>query len=397
MKVTCLMMQKNEHQLLEPWILYHGLHFGFENLVVYDNGSTLESVVTTLEKYQALGVNVQWTFGSKSDFENKGLIFSEEIKRLDSQDPSDFYFPMDCDEFVVVEKGHDEVKCDSLSIFTELARHEGGSAPLVIGAAFDNSPLYNNYFYRTEGQRKTFFTKGTCRTLDLGFHDGKTHSKESAVKTKVCYVHFHYKSFTQYAESAMQKLEGRIKDFSKNSLKAFSKERLAGFHLVGPLLDGRDHYYQSHFNRFQKHSKNYRDLRSFSLVIGNLGLDSAKSSIELHEAFEQKAPRWQGYVDAISIKPGKIEINGWIATLYELDFNNIVLSVSGCEYLIESFKKTERQDVVNSVKYASSKPGIEMVFDVGSVDSEFDLKDVAIYLKDFGNRFNFAISDRVFR
>ena len=35
-KVACFMMQKNEQTLLEPWLIYHGHLFGFENLYVWD-------------------------------------------------------------------------------------------------------------------------------------------------------------------------------------------------------------------------------------------------------------------------------------------------------------------------------------------------------------------------
>ena len=40
-RVRCIMMQKDESFLLEPWLLYNGYLFGFENLTVYDNGSIL--------------------------------------------------------------------------------------------------------------------------------------------------------------------------------------------------------------------------------------------------------------------------------------------------------------------------------------------------------------------
>ena len=38
-KVACVMMQKDEAILLEPWLTYHGHLFGLENLFVIDDGS----------------------------------------------------------------------------------------------------------------------------------------------------------------------------------------------------------------------------------------------------------------------------------------------------------------------------------------------------------------------
>ena len=73
MKIACLMMQKNETELLEPWILYHGALFGHENLYIYDNGSddpkTVELIHRLALKYP---VNFDFSFAKKSDFESKG-------------------------------------------------------------------------------------------------------------------------------------------------------------------------------------------------------------------------------------------------------------------------------------------------------------------------------------
>ena len=57
-RVACLMMQKDEALLLRPWLLYHGLLFGFENLYVYDNGSTSDAVLAILREFAAVGVHV---------------------------------------------------------------------------------------------------------------------------------------------------------------------------------------------------------------------------------------------------------------------------------------------------------------------------------------------------
>ena len=100
MKIACLMMQKNERILLEPWILYHGDLFGFENLFIFDNGSTDEIVITVLQKYEKRGVNINRAYNSKSDFEGKGNLIADKIRSLDQCNYYDFFFPLDCDEFI---------------------------------------------------------------------------------------------------------------------------------------------------------------------------------------------------------------------------------------------------------------------------------------------------------
>ncbi|MEL8650170.1 hypothetical protein J4W43_21295, partial [Escherichia coli] len=77
MKLACLMMQKNESRLLKSWLDYHAIIFGLENMYVYDNGSTEKECIDTLKMYERNGLNVEWKFSSREDFENKGYIFSE--------------------------------------------------------------------------------------------------------------------------------------------------------------------------------------------------------------------------------------------------------------------------------------------------------------------------------
>ncbi|MGE6106041.1 glycosyltransferase family 2 protein, partial [Aeromonas veronii] len=192
MKLACLMMQKNESRLLKPWIDYHSLIFGLENMYVYDNGSTEKECIDILKQYEKNGLNVEWMFNSKKDFENKGYIFSERIKCFDSGYSSyDFYFPLDCDEFIACERAPGDLLLDKRTIELELEKYIGTQSVLAINAGYDNNPLLEQYYYRSEGQRKSFFYKGTCLTLDMGFHVGKTKAGLEPQKTKIVYIHNH--------------------------------------------------------------------------------------------------------------------------------------------------------------------------------------------------------------
>lgn len=395
MKITCIMMQKNEHHLLEPWILYHGLLFGLDNLYVYDNGSTDQYCIDTLDKYELLGLNVCRNFLKKSDFENKGHIFSEKIKYLDKHNPSDFYFPMDCDEFMVAEESKGNISVGKDSIFRSLSPYLNSTAPLAIATAFDNNPVKQDYYYRAEGQRKTFFSKGTCWTLDLGFHDGKTKTKEAAIKTPVSYVHFHYKSFSQYVESAVQKLEGRVEDFSMKSLKAFSEKKLAGFHLVGTLLGGRDKYYLNHYNRFKKLSKSFYELKDFNRVMSSLKLDYSDLNPNLLKAFDKGIPRWKGYIDSLEVGSGCVKLKGWIVSLYNFNLEDIVLSISGKKLKLSNYEFISRQDVERKVDFASKNSGVELIFATRDRFKDINSNEIEIYLDDHGTRFDFSFSGKL--
>lgn len=94
------MMQKNEILLLDPWIRYHTNLLGSDHIYVYDNGSTDTAVIKTLRDAEKGGMNVFWDYTRQDDFTNKGEIIAALIRRLDKERPHDFYFPLDCDEFL---------------------------------------------------------------------------------------------------------------------------------------------------------------------------------------------------------------------------------------------------------------------------------------------------------
>ena len=74
------MMQKDETILLEPWLRYHGYLFGFENLFVFDNGSTDAATIGLLEEFAGFGVNVRYDHATGGDFDCKGEIAGELIR-----------------------------------------------------------------------------------------------------------------------------------------------------------------------------------------------------------------------------------------------------------------------------------------------------------------------------
>src|SRR4051794_8936502 len=120
-RIACLMMQKDEDILLRPWLLYHGYLFGFENLYVFDNGSSSEAVLATLQAFAAVGVNVDFTHDRPEDFEFKGEVIGRTIKEFRQDDRYDIALPLDCDEFLAV-RGSAGVTCNRNEILAELGR-----------------------------------------------------------------------------------------------------------------------------------------------------------------------------------------------------------------------------------------------------------------------------------
>jgi hypothetical protein len=252
------MMQKNEDDLLEPWIKYHSNMFGAENLFIYDNGSTSPLVAEVLEKAAVDGVKVYFEFSEKAHFEAKGDIIADKIKELDRYDLYDFFLPLDCDEFVGVMLPDEQPSFEQSHVLAELERLQGTQRVCFIGQGLDNHPERPGYFRLTTDVKKTFFAAHTCKSLDIGFHDGKSVHSRDKRPSNLIYAHYHAKPFDIVRKHAKEKLAGRLSDFSPESLKEYRERRGKGHHLVRILLYPDAASYSASFK-----DEMYHELTSF--------------------------------------------------------------------------------------------------------------------------------------
>lgn len=261
-RVACIMMQKNEDDLLEPWIAYHGRMFGYDNLFVFDNGSTNRRVLDTLQKY-ASKINLVTNRTRKSDFENKGEIFGDLINALEQNNGFDFYVPLDCDEFIAIDLPGGGISCAPESVTTYLAGLMGDSRVLMIKCSYYNVPGRTLDFYRRGGARKCFFASGSFLELDIGFHRGKSRHTEEEYRTQIVHFHFRNKPFETFVAHSKQKLDGRIPNYLPSTLK---RHRGRGHHLCQHLLMSEEEYLRS----FDDHEMTR--LPSFQAAMHELGL-----------------------------------------------------------------------------------------------------------------------------
>jgi hypothetical protein len=117
--VACVMMQRDENELLEPWLVYHGYLFGYENLSVIDHGSVSPKVRDVLERYERLGVYVDRSHTDTIAYSRKAEIMGARLRELDGLRKFDFLFPLDCDEFVA-RRSESGFTCNREAIHEEL-------------------------------------------------------------------------------------------------------------------------------------------------------------------------------------------------------------------------------------------------------------------------------------
>lgn len=191
-RVKCITMQRDETQLLAAWLRYHGTLFGFDNLVVFDNGSSDRTVVQTLTQAERAGVDVRWTHRSRHDLERRGahlhnLMRSWQEGGLDY----DFAIPLDCDEFLVTWT-RTGLASHGAAVMAELDRRRGEARALAIPDALFNVPGRPGWFV-IEGQPKSFLPAHAAGEIDGAWRFATSSRAEGVGGTALATLHFRNK------------------------------------------------------------------------------------------------------------------------------------------------------------------------------------------------------------
>ena len=221
------MMQRDEDLLLEAWLLYHGYLFGFENLAVFDNGSSLPDVTAILSRFEAAGVTVIRDHNRLEDFLQKGDLLKRMIEWWDEAGGYDIAIPLDCDEFLALftETG---ITCERRQIHDYLDRFVGRPEVLSVGTNNFNVPGQPGWFWPTRTSKR-FFAAGTIGTLDRGFHAGTSRKSDAVLSTHLTHLHFHHKPLQAVLSQAQRKLSPWVDVTNRDALLAHAGD---GFHLV---------------------------------------------------------------------------------------------------------------------------------------------------------------------
>lgn len=238
-------MQRDEGPLLEAWCKFHGHLVGFENIVILDNGSRDAETLDFL-RYAArhLNVKVCYRYDSTTDFNNKGNIIADLINHIDRDGEYDFFFPLDCDEFIGCHARLFGYSCDKAKIMRALTDLRRSEAPLKISQRLFNSPIEKFGFYPEPGWRprgKYFFPRMTANIeqLDLGFHEYILDKEVEARESSIVYFHLHNRPYEVMQRAARNKLDGRVLSFEKRALDLYEGP---GVHLVRYLLKSKEAY-----------------------------------------------------------------------------------------------------------------------------------------------------------
>lgn len=252
MRIAAIMMQKNEGDLLHFWIESNKIVFGYANLFILDNGSSDPGTLEILHQARLLGCRVIH-HDDAAAYERREEIVTELIAKEASS--YDWFFPLDCDEIVAAILPDGSVSLDSSAVLAELARAVRDGRDLVrVVQGFANIP-YSSMGYDPHafsdpkhGIRKTVVRSGFPDKLDPGYHffdwarNKDTYDDKRMGVYAIAYFHFHNKPYISLLRSAREKLKGRVRDFSKDTLKNYKGK---GVHLVRYFLSSETEYLSS--------------------------------------------------------------------------------------------------------------------------------------------------------
>lgn len=238
-KIAIAMMARDEETRLEAWILYHANIVGFENLYIFDNGSISLQTCRILQMYEKRGVNVDRSHVGHRSFTRKGIIISNLFKKLEVFFDYDLFIPMDCDEFISVQRSDGIVVFDRLEILSYLSSLQTERCVLVASKARANILGYPGYFFPPYDHHKVFFPRGVCLSMDEGFHTASSRTDGNDRDTSLMYLHFHYRPFKDMVRQSAWKLEGEVDISNPAALREYKGN---GHHVAQYLLLSKNDY-----------------------------------------------------------------------------------------------------------------------------------------------------------
>ena len=202
-KLFCV--AKDETDLMESWLSYHGSIVGLDNIVIVDNVSSCKKVLAVYDKYQKKGVTVetcQFFAGSA-----QGEAFTESMRR--HQKCCKFFIGIDADEFITFPDflaGQRDVDLktkfrsylsglpEDTTKFGILTYFEAVPDPtccFYVDQKIQN-PVHNISTFRRRAARpsKYFFRADAFVHTVNGCHNGHVSSGKTS-PSNLCLVHYH--------------------------------------------------------------------------------------------------------------------------------------------------------------------------------------------------------------
>lgn len=234
---------KDEDDIVEDWLIYHGKLFGYNNLYVIDNYSS-DNTYKILEKYKKeKGINLT----REKDYRKKGEYMTNLINSAGNYDIA---YPIDIDEFIVYyDKENNTISPDKVnSYINSLQLNNEVFKTIYIDSLIDESNP-NGYkratrecklghahiHYTDHSNSKTFFNKHLWK----GHLDHGNHYKTQNYKlSDLVLIHYHKRNYNQISKKTYNNVKGLGHDPDNlEQLKKTAEIGCSGIHHVKRRID----------------------------------------------------------------------------------------------------------------------------------------------------------------
>jgi hypothetical protein len=195
------LVTKNEEYFIENFIIYYGYHFGYNNLVIIDNESSNENVLSIYKKYIKYGINLFIEKGYENDLQGNHFTKYMNIYK----NTCEWMIGLDNDEFIVL-KNDNEFSCDMLqnNLINILNKLDKNIDQISVNYDYRsysinkmiNDPLQDiNTFFRF-GYPTPHYVKFFCRASNfISTHNGNhlisTINNNKIYIDDIVYLHYH--------------------------------------------------------------------------------------------------------------------------------------------------------------------------------------------------------------
>lgn len=211
MIIKLFTMVKDEVDIVEDWLKYHGTLFGYTNLYIVDNMSQ-DGTYEKIKEYELKGVCII----QKPDYRLKGQYMDELINNPDLGD-YDIAYPIDIDEFVVYyDKSANKLLpfrtknyFSTLSMENTIFKTNYIQSTITTGSTdgYKRATIESTYgvYQDYKHMAKTFVNKRKWNgNLDHGNH----YSIDNYCITDLCLVHFHCRNLEQMKKKIINNVVG---------------------------------------------------------------------------------------------------------------------------------------------------------------------------------------------
>ena len=284
-------MVKDEVDIVEDWILYHGNLFGFDNLYIVDNMST-DGTYEVILNYIKKGVKLS----RHPNYLEKGNI----MKQLITNNKSIIAFPLDIDEFIVYyDKHNNRISTDSIIPYLHnlIQSNNNNNNSMIMN--MHTTALYKcDYIHskitnaskhgykratleskwggydhnREKIMAKSFFdTRYWNGEIDHGNHCNYTNHFSMS---NICLVHYHSRNYEQHKKKVINNVSGLGYDANNlDALKGLGKQ-CGGAHHVGHMIRILEGKYSINTN--ERKETTDIDLSPISHLLKNIPSNSNK-------------------------------------------------------------------------------------------------------------------------